>query len=517
MSNIKKTALIITIISLGSKFLGFLREVALAYFYGTSYVVDAYLMAVAIPSIVFGWITSLSVSYTPIYTDVRVKLGEDKSVKFTNNLISIAITISFACALLGLIFSKQLVNIAAPGFKGQVYDLTNWFVKISVFSTIFNVFAQILVSYLNCNDKFIQSNISTLVISSTQLLVIYLSSKLGNNVLIFGTVMSSLVQLIVLYVFSLRNGYRFKYELKITSEIKQAFVILVPLFISSMLAQINNFVNKAFASGLGEGSVSALNYSMVIRTFIFYVFTIAITTMIYPMLSKSMAENDIKTVKSTISKSVDIIILLFVPITIGAFLLSEPAVSFIYERGVFSRESTIMTSMALQMYSLGLVALALREVITKVFYSMQDTKSTMYISVFTVGLCVLFSAILIKPMGHVGLALASSLAETLTIPLFFYFLRKRLGSLGMKNSLNILIKSSISSAVMGVVVYFVFKYSSMVLSGGKLYILLSMIISAVAGGLVYFVLMVIMKVKEMDFFTDIIKNIWHKIFKNRKV
>ena len=513
MSNIKKTALIITIISLGSKLFGFFREVVLAYFYGTSYVVDAYLMAIAIPSIIFGWITSLSVSYTPIYTDIRVKLGEEKSVKFTNNIISIAITLSFAFAMLGMIFSKQLVNIAAPGFEGEVYDLTNWFVKISVFSTVFTVFAQILMSYLNCNDRFIQSNISTLVISSTQLFVIYLSSKLGKEVLIFGTVMSNFVQLAVLYVFSSRNGYRFKYELKITPEIKQAFVILVPIFISSMLDQINNFVNKAFASGLGEGSVSALNYSAVIRTFIFYVFTIAITTMIYPMLSKSMAENDIKTVKRTIAKSVDIIIILFVPITIGAFLLSKPAVSFIYERGEFGSESTMMTSMALQMYSLGLVALALRNVITKVFYSMQDTKSTMYVSIFTVGLCVLFSAILVKPMGHVGLALASSLAETLTIPLFFYFLHKRLGSLGMKNSLNILIKSSISSAVMGAAVYFVFKYASTVLVGGKLYTLLSMGISAVAGVLAYFVLMAIMKVKEMDFFTGIVRGVWGRVFK----
>ena len=514
MSNIKKTALIITIISLGSKLLGFFREIVLAYFYGTSYIVDAYLMAIAIPGIAFGWITSLSVSYTPIYTDIRVKLGEDKSVKFTNNIISIAITLSFICAMLGMLFSKQLVNIAAPGFAGQVYDLTNWFVKISVYSTVFNVFAQILMSYLNCNEKFIKSNISTLVISSTQLLVIYLSSKLGKEVLIFGTVMSNLVQLAVLYIFSSRNGYRFKYELKITTEIKQAFIILLPIFISSMLEQINNFVNKIFASGLGEGSISALNYSAVIRTFIFYVFTIAITTMIYPMLSKSMAENDMKTVKRTISKSVDIIIILFVPITIGALLLSKPAVSFVYERGKFGKDSTLMTSMALQMYSLGLVALALRNVITKVFYSMQDTKSTMYVSIFTVGLCILFSAILVRPMGHVGLALAASLAETLTIPLFFYFLHKRIGSLGMKNSLNIFIKSCISSVIMGVVVYFVFKYSSAAFVEGKLYILLSIVISAVSGVMVYFALMIIMKVKEMDFFTDIVKKIWSKVFKN---
>lgn len=513
MSNIKKTALIITIISLGSKFLGFLREVVLAYFYGTSYVVDAYLMAIAIPGIVFGWVTSLSVSYTPIYTDIRVKFGVDKSNRFTNNIISIAVTVSFICAIFGVIFSEQLVSIAAPGFDGEVYNLTDWFVKISVFIILFNVVAQILTSYLNCNDEFIKSNISTLVISSTQLFIIYLSSKLGRGVLIYGTVLSNLVQLVVLYLFSLRNGYKFKFELKITSEIRQAFIILVPIFISSMLDQINNFVNKIFASGLNEGSISALNYSMVIRTFIFYTFTVAITTMIYPILSKNISENDMETVKKIVSKVVNIILILFVPITVGAFLLSQSAIYFVYERGEFSRASTMMTSVALQMYSLGLVALALRDVITKVFYSMQDTKSTMYVSIFTVGLCVFFSVIFVKYMGHAGLAFATSLAETLTLPLFFYFLRKKLGNLGMKNSLNIFIKSCVSSIAMGIVIYFMLKYASVTYDGGKLCTLLSMIISTVVGASVYFVFMIIMKVKEMEFFTDIINAIWRKVLK----
>ncbi|NLA14494.1 MAG: murein biosynthesis integral membrane protein MurJ, partial [Tissierellia bacterium] len=111
MSNVRKTALIITALTLGSKFLGFMREIALAYFYGTSYVIDAYVMAVAIPGIVFGWIASLAVSYTPIYMDAKVKLGANKSIRFTDNMISIGITISIFCVLIGVIFSSKLVSI----------------------------------------------------------------------------------------------------------------------------------------------------------------------------------------------------------------------------------------------------------------------------------------------------------------------------------------------------------------------------------------------------------------------
>jgi putative peptidoglycan lipid II flippase len=505
MSSTKKTALLITIIVLCSKLIGFTREIILAYFYGTSHVVDAYLMAYAIPSIVFGWIISLSVTYTPIYTDVRVKLGEDKSIKFTNNIISIAVTLSLASAVLGIIFSSQIVNLAAPGFEGKVYELTDKFVKVSVLSVIFNVFAQILIAYLNCDEKFVLSNLSGLAVSSTQLLIIYLSSKAGIEVLKYSLVLPYLFQLAILYIFSTKNGYRFKFELKITPEIKQAFAILAPIFISSMISQINGFINKIFASGLVEGSISSLNYSITIRRFIYDIFSIAITTMIYPMISKGIANNDKDGVKNMVTKAINIVIILFIPITVGGILLSKQAVYFIYERGQFGSQSTQMTSLALQMYFLGLSALVLRDILTKVFYSMKDTKISLYLNLVTVGLCIVFSASLVKPMAHGGLALASSLSEIITLPLFFIILRKRLGNLGMRNSLFIFIKSSVSSFIMGISVYFIIGYMNSILGTAKLFTLLSIAISAAIGALIYLIIMKLMKVKEMDYFMDIIK------------
>lgn len=511
MSSLKKTAIIITIITLGSKLLGFGREIVLAYFYGTSYIVDVYLMASSIPGIVFGWLTTIAVSYTPIYTDIRSNLGEERSHRFTNNLISIVICCAIVCVLFGLIFSKQIVYITAPGFKGEAYNLTVRFLKVSLWTIIFNSIVQILTAYLNCNNKFIQSNISTLVISSTQLAVIFVSGLFGEHILIYGILFSSILHLIIVYIFSNKNGFRYKFEIKKTPEIEKAFIIVVPIFISSMIMQINTFVDKMFASQLVEGSIAALNYSAIIRAFIFYIFTMAITTMIYPMLSQSIAENNMNRVKDIFSKGINIIIILFVPITIGAIILSEPAISFVYERGEFSHASTIMTSTAFVMYTIGLLALALRDVITKVFYSLQDTKSTMYVGIVAVMLNIVLNMILIKPLGHNGLALATSLSELITLPLFFILLRKKIGNIGLKDSLVLFIKASIAGIFMGIVVYFSYKYFSTILGTGRIYMLLIIVITSCLGGLLYFILMVVMKVKEMEFFTDIIKDVVRKI------
>lgn len=517
MSSLKKTAVIITIITIGSKIIGFGREVVLAYFFGTSYVVDAYLMSITIPNILFGWINTISMSYTPIYTGINLKDGHKKSLSFTNNIISVVLACSLICIILCYIFNKQIVTIFAPGFSGDTFNLTSRFLNISVFSILFSSVLQVLSAYLNCNNKFIESSLPMLFFSSTQIVFIVMSGIVSTHVLIYGYIVAVIMQFFTTYLFSYKECYRFKFNIRITPEIKKTFILVIPIFISSAIIQINSFVDKSFASVLAEGSISALNYANILRSFIFTIFTVAITTMIYPLLSKSITEKNIDAVKNMFSKSINLTIILFIPITIGAILLATPAIQFVYERGAFSSQSTILTSTAFIMYSIGILPLAFSDIITRVFYSMQDTKSVMITSIISVILNIILNFLLIKPLKHNGLALATSLSSIFTIPILFVILRKKLGSLYLKNSLKLLLKSCFSTSIMAVVVYFSFRYFSNLLGTGKIYILISLVVSASLGGIIYFALMVIIRVKEMDFFIDIIHPLLellkHKILK----
>lgn len=511
MTNVGKTALIITALTLGSKIVAFMRQIALAHFYGTSCVIDAYVMAMAIPGIVFGWITSLEIAYTPMYLDARMKFGEDRAVGFTNHILSIGSTISIVCALIGVVFSSQLVRIVAPGFAGDVYMLTSRFLSIYMVSIAVNVFVQILVAYLNCNHQFIVPGFAVFAVNGMQVVFALMSSKFGKDLLIYGALLANVVQLLILYLFSGRNGYRFRYALKVTPEIKQALTMWIPLLISGMVGQLNGFVQTVFASGLIEGSVSALSYALSIRIFIHGVFSATVTTIMYPMLSESVAENDMDAFREIVSKAVNVIIILFIPITVGVLLLSEPVMFLVYGRGAFSAESTAMTSVALRMYSLGLFATCLTDVFTKVLHAMKDTRTTLYLNAFTVAACITASAILVKLVQHAGLALAGSLAEIMALPLFLVLLKRRIGDFGMKNSFRILVTSCTCSGVMGTLVYSTYRYFSFVLGLGKPYMLLSLVIASAAGGLAYFALMTVMKVKEMDFFAGILRGMYRKV------
>lgn len=513
MLSLKKTALIITIISLICKLFGFGREIVLAYFFGTSFIVDSYLMASSIPGILFGWLTSLSVSFTPIYTDIRERHGVEKSKQFTNNIMSLVFIVAMIGIFIALIFNKQIVSITASGFKGEVFELTLNYFNISIWTILFLAPIQILTAYLNCNNGFISSSISNLVVSSTQLLLIALAGLFNNLLLIYGVLISNVIHFIVVYIFSHKKDFRLKPKLAFTPEIKHELVIVIPIFISSMIVQIGNFMDKSFASGLAEGSIAALNYGAIMFGFIFSIFSVAITTMIYPMLSQATAEGNMEKLKDIFSKGTNITMILFIPITIGAIVLAKPAISFAFERGEFGASSTMLTTSAFIMYTIGLLAVALRDVIIKVFYSLKETKATMFISVLTLGLDFMFNVMLIKPMGHAGLALGTSLSAIITIPIFFIVLRNKLGSLGLKNTLILFAKACFSTLIMGVVVYFVFNYLSSSFGVGKLATLLSIALSAGVGGLIYFTFMIVFKVKEMDVFVNMIKKIFGKIIR----
>lgn len=512
MPSIRKTAVIITVISLVCKFFGFGREMILAYFFGTTYIVDAYLVANNLPIILFGFLVSISYSFTPIYKDIKHNIGFKESNAFVNNILSIILLIAVIGIFLGIIFNKQIVSIAAPGFSGEVFDLTTYYFNISIWLILFMSPIQILIAFLNCNGKFVSSNISLLAISIGQFITVIIAGIINNSsILVYGAILANILQLSILYFFSKRQGYKSKYDFKISPEIKKAFMMVIPIMLNGMATQINIFVDKSFASKLVEGSIAALNYGHLLSEFILVVFSMAITTMIYPILSQKVAEKRLDDVKNIFIKAVNVIIILFIPLTIGSIILASPAISFVFERGEFNNNSTVMTTLAFIMYSIGLLALALREVITKVFFSMQDTKSILLIGVFAVALNILFNILLIKHMGHSGLALATSLSAIISIPIFFIKLRKRLGSLSLKKTLLLFIKSCIATSFMGIVVYIVSNWTLSILFLNKLNILFSISLSAVIGCILYFVIMILLKVKEMDFFIDTFKNIFVKL------
>ncbi|MEG1310757.1 MAG: lipid II flippase MurJ, partial [Romboutsia sp.] len=282
---------------------------------------------------------------------------------------------------------------------------------------------------------------------------------------------------------------------------KQILYLVIPVFFGSYVTQINVVLNRTLASTLEKGSITALNYANKLSLFAVGVIVIALSTVMYPILSKLVSENNMERFKISLSKSINSIIILMVPIMVIIMFFSTLIVKILFEEGSFDTNATYLTSTALFYYSIGIVAYGLREILAKGFYSLQDTKTPVKNATISVGINIIFSITLVKKMGIGGLALASSISAILTTILLFISLRKKIGKLGFKNIFITFIKVSIASIIMGIVMKYIYnsilKYEMAFIWESRKFITINSIISVVLGILIYIVLIIIFNIKEV--------------------
>ena len=507
MSKLAKATIGLMIATIVAKVLGFGRELVLASYYGASMYSDAYIIAMNIPFVLFTVIGStLATVFIPIYFKVNNELGEEKSLEFVNNIFNIVIILCTILTVLGIMFTQYLVKIFAVGFEGEGLKVAIDFTRITVISIVFMGLSYLMTSYLQIKNNFIIPGIMSVPKNIIIIIAIILSTRYNPYIMIWGALLGTIVEFIFIYPFVRKNGYRYKPFINIGDKyIKEMSLLMVPVLIGVSVNQLNKMIDRSLASTLVEGSVSALNYANKLNGFVTALFITSIASVVYPMLSKLSNEEDKGKFISSIVKSVNSIILLVLPISVGAMVLATPIVKLLFERGEFDARATSMTAISLIMYSLGMVAFGLRDILGKVFYSLQDTKTPMINGVITVLMNIILNFVLVKYLQIAGLALATSISAIICIFLLFNSLKKKIGYFGQDKIIKTTLKSIISAIVMGIVTYFGYNLISSMLGNGFIYDAISLFVSILLGVIVYGLLVIILKVEEVSIITDMIK------------
>ena len=498
----KKTAILLMIITVISKILGFVREITLSYFYGASNTTDAYLISQTIPIVIFAFIgTGISTGYVPLYSKLEEKHGEKEGIRYTNNLINVLLIICTCIVILGILFTGQIVKLFASGFEHDTLVLAVRFTRISLVGIYFTGLIHILGSFLRIKGNYSIPALVGLPFNLVIILFIFLSSKSDVWVLAVGSLIAIAFQFGLLIPFAYKEGYRYKFEIDFRDEyIIKMITIALPVIIGVSVNEINVIVDRTLASSIAVGGISALNYSRRLNAFVQGLFVTTIATAMYPMISKMAAESNFDGLKKSVSEAINLINLFVIPATVGAMIFAEPVVRLLFGRGAFDPEAISMTSIALFFYSIGMVGFGLREVLSRAFYSMQDTKTPMINAAIAMGMNIILNIILSKYMGIGGLALATSISAIFCTGLLFVSLRKKIGPFGMKNTTISFIKILVSSLGMGVAAYLAYNVLLSYISGN-----LSLIISICIGAVVYFVFVYFMKIEEVDTLVDAVK------------
>lgn len=507
MSKVAKATVALMAVTMLSKIMGFGRELVLGALYGATKYSDIFIAATNIPKVLFTLVaTALATTFIPLYYENLREGGEDKALRFSNNILNITIILGIILSTISFIFAEQIVRVFAMGFRGETFRQAVIFTRIIIFGAIFTGLSDIMKSYLQSKDSFTIPGLIGLPYNIILITAMILSVTLHNiYILPVGALLAMASQFFFQVPFAYKKGYKYRLFVDFKDEyVKKMLILVAPIVIGVAVDQINIMVDKTLASTLVEGSISALNYADRLKGFVTGMFIASISAVVYPQFSRLSSMIDKTEFFSFIKKSINSVIIIIMPMTIGAMVLAEPIVRILFQRGAFDERATKLTAIALVFYSIGLIGVGLRDILTKIFYSVQDTKTPMINASIAVIMNICMNLIFIKYLKHAGLALATSLSSIICILLLFRGLKKKIGDYGQKEIIIVFLKSTIAAIFMGVVARIVYKYLFTFLGIGMIMEIIALGSAIVIGAVTYSILIIIFRVEEVSIITDMI-------------
>ena len=507
MSKLAKAATWLMLATLLTKILGFGREMALSYVYGTNAISEAFVVAFSIPTIIFAAAGSaIATTYIPIYYEVENEIGKKATLKFTNNIVNVIVIICTILSILGIIFTEPLVKLFAIGFDGERLKLTVQYTRILIMSIPFIGLSFIMNGYLQVHNNFTVPGLGSLPKNIIIIVSIFLSAKYNSVIIAIGTLLGIASEFLFQVPFAAKNGYKYKPFLDLKdAKMKKLVILIAPIFVGIAVNQINTMVDKSLASTLPLGSVAALNFASKLNSFVISIFIVSITAVVYPLISRLSVENSKEDFAQVVVRSVNSITLLVLPVSVGAIVLSQPIVRLLFERGEFTAQDTKITAVALSFYAIGLIGSGLNDILTKIFYALKDTKTPMKSAILAVVINICLNFALIKYLKHAGLAFATSIANISIVIVLFIALKKKIKDFGQRKIIITFIKSLVASLIMGFAAYMSNKYLAMHLSSDTIGQVISLGTSVLVGAIVYGVLVILFKISEITYIIDMVK------------
>ena len=425
-SRILRSTAVIIASSLAVSGVGFLKNVLAAYYFGTSGAMDAYLLALLLPDMVMYLALTGSFTFIPLFAEARAA-SEEEGWAAAGKMITYWLLLLAVGLGIATFFTPELTSVLAPGFAGLQRERTIEMSRILLLMSGSVAVARVMALSLYAQSKFVVASVSETLfqVASTVYLVAFWSH--GISALVWGMVFGSFVQLLVVAIglWDRRRQLRISFDLRAPA-VRKMVKLILPVYVGNSAGQLNAVVNRAFASLLPAGAISSLQYSAMLAEAPISVVASSLTSAIFPFLSKQYAEKKSSQAQADVVRALVAMLVLFLPLAAGVFLLAKPLVQLLLQRGSFDAHSTHLTSTALRIYALGIVAMALNRVMPAAFQARQNTMVPMQAGLLRIAGNALICVLLVPRIGHLGVATAAVVSEHLKLAMLFMRLRTRL-------------------------------------------------------------------------------------------
>jgi len=429
-----RASLIVMTAFVGSKVVGLLRDRAIAYRFGASAELDAYLAAFRVPDLLFTLIAggALISAFLPVFAGALAREDEDEAWTVASGVTNIVFVATAVLAALSAWAAPWLVGaVVAPSFSPEMRALTVDLMRVILLSTLVFAVSGIQMGILNAFQHFVLPAVAPIVYNLGILAgALWLAPRFGIHGLAYGVVAGALLHLVVKLPGLARYGFRYIPTLGLGHpEVRHVLRLMLPRVLALGTVQAVFVVNTRLASGLPGGSLAALNYAWVISQMPQTILGTAVATAAFPTLAELAALGRHRELRGTVAGALGVMIALSVPAAVGLALLGAPVIAVLLQTGRFDQAAADATLLALQLFALGLVGHVTLEIVARVFYAQKDTWTPLWMAVLALVVNVALAYALVGSLAQGGLALANSVAVTMEVLLGLWLLGRRLGGI----------------------------------------------------------------------------------------
>ena len=427
-----KSTIIVSSMTMISRILGFIRDMMFARFFGADSGTDAFFVAFKIPNFLRRLFAegAFSQAFVPVLSDYKEQGSKQALRNFIDRTAGTLAIILMVTTIIGMLAAPYLIMLFAPGFawEGEQYDLAVQMLRITFPYLFFISSVAFAGGILNSFGKFAVPAFTPVFLNLCLIgAAIWLAPLMDKPVvaLAWGVFFAGAVQLVFQFPALRRLGLvpRLRFGFK-DSGVKHILKLMVPALFGVSITQINLLLDTLISSFLETGSVSWLYYSDRLVEFPLGLFGIALATVILPSLSKNHAADDMESFSKSLDWGLKLVILIGAPASLGLMMLAEPMISTLFQYNEFGVHDVAMAGRSLMAYSLGLLGFILVKILVPGFTSRKDMKTPVRFGIYAMIANMVLNLILVFPLAHAGLALATSLGAFLNASLLLVALLK---------------------------------------------------------------------------------------------
>jgi putative peptidoglycan lipid II flippase len=418
--------------TLASRILGFIRDILIARFLGTTGVVEAFFVAFRFPNLFRRLVAegAFTAAFVPMFSKKLERDGRPTALKFADETLALLVTFLLVFTVLCEIFMPWIMQAVAPGFvdRPEIFDATVLFARIMMPYLLCMALLALYSGILNSIYRFGAAAAAPILLNVVLIGGMVFARKYFEtpaHLLSWGVAAAGVGQFVWLAFSAHRAGVSIRFPLpRLSPDTKRLLLIMVPGAIGAGVMQINLLVGTIIASLLPEGAVSYLYYADRVYQLPLGLIGIAIGTALLPDLSRRLAR-DGAAAMTLFNRAIELSMFLTLPAAVALMVVPEPIVAVLFERGRFDAASAQATTWTLAAFATGLPAYVLNRVLTPGYFARHDTRTPLYYGIVGVVTNIAFSLILIWPLSYVGIAVATSLSAWINVGLLAWTLRRR--------------------------------------------------------------------------------------------